>query len=113
MEIVDFSPPRARPIERYESVAAASVALGAGRGETRVHCVHFEPGGSIGEHPTGSAQLFLVVSGSGWVRGGDGRRLELGAGQGVWIERGENHSKGSDDGMTAIMVQVDERAPGP
>jgi quercetin dioxygenase-like cupin family protein len=38
--------------------------------------------------------------------GADGQRIELTAGQGVFFERGEHHSKGSDSGMTALMVQV-------
>ena len=38
--------------------------------------------------------------------GADGRRIEVTAGQGVFFERGEHHSKGSDSGMTVLMVQV-------
>jgi hypothetical protein len=65
-------------------------------------------GGEIGEPPTGFGQLFLVVEGSGWVASGRGRRVEVHAGQGVYFERGERHSKGSDRGMTVLMVQVTE-----
>jgi quercetin dioxygenase-like cupin family protein len=111
MEIVDFSSERAAPITRYQSVGASSVTLGDGTGEAHVHCLRFAPGGAIGRHPTGFAQLFLVVEGSGWVEGADGERVALSAGQGAWFARGESHAKGSDRGMTAVMIQVDELAP--
>jgi quercetin dioxygenase-like cupin family protein len=108
MKVVEFSSSQAQPIELFNSVSTASLPLGDGRGETHVHCVFFDAGGKIGEHPTGFAQLFLVIEGSGWAMGADGVRVELRAGQGVYFERGENHSKGSETGMTAIMVQVSE-----
>ncbi|HEX3556951.1 MAG TPA: hypothetical protein VIA62_27315 [Thermoanaerobaculia bacterium] len=50
----------------------------------------------------------IEFSRSGWAMGADGHRVELRAGQGVRFERGENRSKGSETGMTAIMIQVSE-----
>ena len=111
MRVVDFSRERAEPIERFDSVAATSVHVGDGEGEAHVYSVHFDAGGRIGTHPAGFGQLFLVVEGSGWVAGEDGQRVELCAGQGAYIARGEQHSKGSDTGMSAIMVQVRDLAP--
>jgi quercetin dioxygenase-like cupin family protein len=108
MKVIEFTRGQARPIELFESVSASSVQLGEGRGETRIHCVFFDAGGKIGKHPAGFAQMFLVIEGSGWATGADGRRVELNAGQGAYFERGENHSKGSETGMTAIMIQVSE-----
>jgi hypothetical protein len=57
--------------------------------------------------------LFLVVGGSGWVSGPDGEPRPLGVGRGVYIARGEMHAKGSDTGMTAIMVQLADLAAAP
>ncbi len=111
MRIVEFDPERARPIEVYESAGASSLVLGDGAGETHVHYMHFEPGSVIGEHAAGFGQLFLVVSGSGWASGGDGVRHELAAGRGAFFERGERHAKGSDEGMTVIMVQTHDLHP--
>jgi len=96
----------AEPITSFGSVAAWSRLLADGRGEAHVHCVRFEAGGRIGEHPAGFAQLFVVIEGAGWAAGADGERAELRAGQCVLFERGERHSKGSDAGMTALTVQV-------
>lgn len=111
MKRLDFSRDRTAPIETFESVGTSAVRLGTGEGETRVYCLRFDPGGRIGRHPTARAQLFLVVEGAGWVSGGDGRVEPLSAGQGAWFARGEMHAKGSDSGMTAIMVQVTDLEP--
>lgn len=108
MRLIDFSTVPTKAITLFDSVAASSQMVAGGRGDTYVHCLRFEPGGKIGEHPTGFGQLFLVIEGSGWAMGADGRRMELTAGQGVFFERGERHSKGSDSGMTVLMVQVTE-----
>jgi quercetin dioxygenase-like cupin family protein len=111
VKIIDFSAERAEPIARFASVGASSVRLGDGHGEAHVYCVRFEPGGKIGEHPTGFGQLFLVVEGAGWVSGQDGVRVELMVGQGAYFARGELHAKGSDVGMTAIMIQIQDLEP--
>ena len=92
----------------FDSVAASSQLILGGSGETHVHCLRFEPGGRIGKHPTGFGQLFLIIEGSGWAMDADGQRIELTAGQGVFFERGEHHSKGSESGMTVLMVQVSD-----
>ena len=107
MEVVDFTPARARPIELFGSVRAASVPLGNGSGEVHVYAVRIAPGGSIGRHEAGFDQLFLVVEGSGWAEGDDGVRVDLPAGRGAFFRRGEMHAKGSEGGLAAIMVQTE------
>jgi quercetin dioxygenase-like cupin family protein len=106
MRVIEFSRERALPIEQFDSRAASAVHLGDGAGEAHVYCLHFEAGGGVGEHVAGFDQLFLVVSGEGWAAGADGRRVKLSAGEGAFFERGETHSKGSDAGMVAVMVQA-------
>ena len=111
MKIVDFSPERAESIAQFGSIGASSVRVGDGQGEAHVYCVRFAPGGRIGEHPTGFGQLFLVIEGSGWISGQDGVRVAIAAGCTAYFPRGEQHAKGSDVGMIAIMVQVRELTP--
>ncbi len=111
MTVVECARADARPIELFDAVAAFNLRLGGGHGELHVYCVYVEPGGSIGAHPAGFAQLFLVVNGAGWAAGPDGERVALAAGQGVYIAPGEVHTKGSEPGMTAIMVQADYLQP--
>ncbi len=106
MRLIQLSPADAEPISLFAATGASSRLLADGDGEAHVHWLQFEPGGQIGQHPTGFGQLFIVVEGSGWVAGGDGRRVELRAGEAAYFERGERHSKGSDRGMKVIMVQI-------
>ena len=74
-----------------------------------VHVVVIEvgPGGVVARHPAVVAQLFVVVSGNGWVSGADGAREGISAGQAVLWEPGEEHESGSDEGMTALVVEAE------
>jgi quercetin dioxygenase-like cupin family protein len=113
MRIVRVNPESALPITNYESVAASGVPIADGAGEAHVYSIVFEPGGSIGPHEANFGQLFLPVRGSGWVAGEDGERRPVRPGEGGYISRGEVHSKGSQEGMTALMIQVHELVPYP
>jgi quercetin dioxygenase-like cupin family protein len=90
----------------YEVKLASSITLAEGEGEAHAYVLFFEPGGEIGPHEAGFGQLFFAVSGTGWVAGGDAVRLPLAEGQAALVERGEVHAKGSDTGLTALMIQV-------
>lgn len=111
MQVFRFSHSDATPIQKYESSGAAALPIASGHGDTHVNYVQFEPGGVIGPHPTGFAQLFIVSQGSGWVAGEDGVRTPISTGQYAYYRKGELHSKGTDKGMAAIMVQVDSLNP--
>ncbi|WP_245752285.1 cupin domain-containing protein [Planifilum fulgidum] len=50
-------------------------------------------------------QLFLVVSGSGRVRGEASDRVPIRAGEAVFWEAGEGHESGTETGMTAIVIE--------
>jgi quercetin dioxygenase-like cupin family protein len=75
--------------------------------EAHVVVIEVGPGGVVARHPAVVAQLFVVVRGSGWVSGGEGGREEIGAGEAVLWEPGEEHESGSDIGMTALVVEAD------
>jgi quercetin dioxygenase-like cupin family protein len=113
MHLLDFTPGHGAPISVFDSHGSVAQPLGEGRGEGHVYCVRIEPGGEIGSHEAGFGQLFLVIAGSGWVSGPDGVARPLGVGWGAYIPRGEVHAKGSDTGVTAIMVQLTELAVAP
>ena len=111
MRLIEFSRNCAQPVELFASASASSVHLADGHGDAHVYCMYFGPGGIVGEHSAGPCQLFLVVDGSGWVAGADASRVALTAGQGAFFENGERHSKGSEVGMTVLMVQVSTLEP--
>ena len=95
----------------YEVKLASSLELAEGEGEAHAYIVYLEPGGEIGPHEAGFGQLFVALSGAGWVAGGAGERVPLAQGQAAFIARGEIHSKGSETGLTALMVQVRDLTP--
>jgi hypothetical protein len=72
MQLLSFGPKDGTPITTYHSHRALAVPLGSGRGEGHIYCIYLGPGGEIGPHESGFAQLFLVLAGSGWVSGADG-----------------------------------------
>jgi quercetin dioxygenase-like cupin family protein len=90
----------------YEVKGTSSIEFAEGSGEAHGYVLYFDPGGEIGPHEAGFGQLLLALAGDGWVAGGDGERLPLAEGEAAFIRRGEIHSKGSETGMTALMVQV-------
>jgi quercetin dioxygenase-like cupin family protein len=92
-----------------EVTAAGSLSAWGRRLAKEAHVVVIEvgPGGVVGRHPAVVAQLYVVVRGSGWVSGGEGGREPIGAGEAVLWEAGEEHESGSDQGMTAIVVEAD------
>jgi quercetin dioxygenase-like cupin family protein len=107
MKLLDLGSERAEPITNFDSTGVSSVKGAAGSGNGHVYSLHFEPGGQIGRHPAGPAQLFFVVEGRGWVEGEDGVRREIRAGEAASFAPGELHAKGSEPGMVAVMVQLD------
>lgn len=106
IRLVDFTRQSARSIEQFASSGASSVALVHGNGESHAYAVYFVPGGTVGPHPAGFDQLFLVIEGSGWVAGADGVRISVGTNHGAFVPKGEVHSKGSETGMLALMLQA-------
>jgi quercetin dioxygenase-like cupin family protein len=76
-------------------------------GEAHAVVIELEAGGIVGRHPAASAQLFVVVGGSGWVSGADDLRIQISAGEAVLWEPGEEHESGSDEGMTVLVVEAE------
>jgi quercetin dioxygenase-like cupin family protein len=108
LSLLNFFNEQAEAITAFSSQGASAVALAHGSGLSHAYAVHMAAGGEIGPHPAGFDQLFLVVQGSGWVAGQDGLRQSLGTFQGVFIPRGEVHSKGSASGLVAVMLQAEQ-----
>ena len=113
MEILGFSASLAERIGQrpYDVKLASSIKLAEGEGEAHAYVIYFEPGGIIGPHEAGFGQILFTVAGSGWVAGADDQRIALAEGEAVFVSRGEMHSKGSESGMTAFMVQVRDMTP--
>jgi hypothetical protein len=104
MQIFQFDR-REKIIEYHGSQGLRATRIARGDGEVRLTCLALEPDGVIGTHPAAVAQLFLVISGAGWIAGPDGARVPVAAGQGVRWEEGEIHTTGTDTGLVALAVE--------
>jgi quercetin dioxygenase-like cupin family protein len=95
-----------------EVTAPGSLSARVRRLAPSAHVVVIEvgPGGVVARHPAVVAQLYVVVRGSGWVSGADGERQEIRAGEALVWEAGEEHESGSDEGMTALVVEAESFA---
>ena len=106
MRIIDLDSLVTAPIIEYQSTRAAATSIARGRGDAHIHWLRFEPGGVIGPHPAGPAQILIPVEGRGWAAGPDAVRQSIAPGQVALIASGEVHSKGSEEGMNALMIQL-------
>jgi quercetin dioxygenase-like cupin family protein len=76
-------------------------------GSVKAACFHLPAGGSIVFHEATVPQLFCVVAGSGWVTAADRERVAVAAFDAAFWEAGELHEAGSDEGMSAVVLDVD------
>jgi quercetin dioxygenase-like cupin family protein len=65
----------------------------------------FEPGGRIRRHPGTYPQIIAVLEGSGEVSGANAVDEPLGAGEAVFLHKGEDHEMRSEDGLTALILE--------
>lgn len=82
-----------------------------GAEKVRVHVARFEKDSLLGWHPTKIWQVFMVIEGSGWVRGEDHVQHPISMGQAVLLHPGEEHDSGSEAGMSVLILgsSVDPR----
>ncbi len=112
MKIYRFTQDTGSSIDKYNSHAASYSRICEISQPGSVGCIYIEPEGIVGLHAAPVPQLFLVVQGTGWVRGEDGARIPVREGDGVFWDRGESHESGSAGGMVAMTLQSDKLGPG-
>jgi quercetin dioxygenase-like cupin family protein len=112
VRILDLDPERARPIDRFESIAARHLGVARLAGRGGLGLIHLGPGGVLGRHPAAAPQLFYVIQGDGWVSGADGERIEIGPGQAALWDANEEHESGTTTGMTAVVLEIEKIEPG-
>lgn len=112
MQLFRFDAAVARPITQFSSASVAIAPIARPESsDSQLVAMHFTAGGHLGRHPARGAQLFLVVAGAGWVAGADGARMAIGAGMAALWEPDEAHESGSDQGMTAIVLEAESLDP--
>ena len=110
MRLIHFDATVGRQIDRYESEFTLSPLTPPGEG-FKAACFHIPAGGVVGFHEATVPQLFCVVSGSGWVTGADRERVPVGPFEAAFWEAGEWHESGSDEGMTAVVLEGESVEP--
>lgn len=98
-------------IERFDSSGVGMTFLPFVDGATRsvVNVAHLAAGGTLGEHPATTTQVFAVVSGEAVVSSGSGadaERRRLTAGQAVVWERCEVHQTWAVTDVVATIVEA-------
>jgi len=96
---------REKLVQRFGSKGLLATRIAAGDGKVSLTCLTLEPGGVIGAHPATGSQLFLVTEGEGWAAGPDGRHFEIRTGWAVRWDAGEEHTTGTETGLTALAVE--------
>jgi quercetin dioxygenase-like cupin family protein len=114
VNIYRFDAGTARSIDQFNShdVGITPILRMKEKGDfLHIGCIHLQPDSVLGFHPAGCPQLFLVVSGSGWVRNDISGKVPVFKGQAVYWEEGEGHESGSETGMIAIVIEAPEMHP--
>lgn len=108
MRLIRFDSDAGRPVHAFGSEGLVISPVLRGKGAAHVGCMHLAADGFVGRHEATEPQLFLCIAGEGWVEGEDGQRLPLQVGTAACWARGEPHAAGTEKGMVAIVVAVDE-----
>jgi mannose-6-phosphate isomerase-like protein (cupin superfamily) len=110
LRVFDFDSEPARLIAQFGSERANVTPLTVPEGEAHVVCIRLGTAGVLGRHAGRIDQLFVVVQGEGWASGAGGDRVPISAGSAVYWAAGEEHETGSDNGLTAIVVESERIA---
>jgi len=111
LKIYTCSKEQGKKVEKYQSHLATYVKMIQTNEAATIGYMYIDGEGTVGHHPAPIPQLFIVVEGKGWVTGGDQKRVSIKRGEAAMWEKGEWHTSGSEEGMTAIVIQSEELHP--
>lgn len=111
MKLFRFDQQVGKKIDRFNSVHATISRIVRTPESVHIGCMHLEAEGVVGYHPAVVPQLFLVVSGEGWVRGEGDERMPISAGQAAYWIAGEGHESGTQTGMVALVIEGEGLEP--
>ena len=111
MKIFNFDKDSGREITNFDSKHAIFSRIIQHKKSVHIGCFHIGAEGVVGSHPATVHQLFLVLSGQGWVVGKEGVKYHIQAGRAAYWEPEEIHESGSEEGMTVIVIEGDDLVP--
>ncbi|KAA0546584.1 cupin [Bacillus sp. BGMRC 2118] len=110
MKLFTFSKEIGKEIKAFGSNFVMS-RIGTGEEGFHVGCMYLDKNDVIGRHDAVTSQLFLVVSGEGWVSGADHEKVRINVGEAAFWEKGESHEAGSETTMIAIVIEAESLNP--
>src|SRR5262249_15434232 len=111
MKLGTFEPPIEKQITQFGSQNLKGLRIAQTTHATNVTCLQLGANGLVGRHQAVNNQLFLVVTGSGWVCGDNEKEIPISAGQGAFWQAGEWHTTRTEQGLTAIVVEGPDVIP--
>jgi len=104
MRILDLDQVASRTVTQFGSSGFRVGRVGAVQ-PGHVTVLSLDAGGHVGRHPAVGGQLLVVLSGTARVVGGAGEAAEIGPGQAVWWDAGEDHETRAADAVSALVVE--------
>ncbi|MBH5317654.1 cupin [Paenibacillus sp. GSMTC-2017] len=111
MRIFDFSKEAGQNITSYESKESIISKIVKHNKQIYIGCIYIGQEGVVGLHKAPISQLFLVINGEGWVSGDEGIKVKVSSGTAAFWTAEEQHESGSDQGMTAIVIESEDLEP--
>lgn len=107
MQIYNFSKEVGKSIEAFGSQQLFISRILSAAVSPHVGCMHLGVKGFVGWHQTPIPQLFLVISGEGWVRAGGDVEVPITAGYAAYWDKDEWHETRTDTGLTAMVIEAE------
>lgn len=105
MKIYNFGSGNGKDIHAFGSQNLVMTRILSSSDELQAGCMHLGPNGVVGYHQATAPQLFMVVSGEGFVKGDENEEQRIQAGSAAYWEAGEWHETRTEQGLTAIVIE--------
>jgi hypothetical protein len=107
MGVIHFTHGATDPLKGFDASGASFLPLGCGNGNSHISCLHLETGAEISSPSLSHAAALLCVHGRITVTT-PFARIDVHAGMGAVLEKGEPYSLTSDEGAILLIVESQE-----
>ncbi|MDR0269974.1 cupin domain-containing protein [Paenibacillus sp.] len=105
MKIYNFGSENGKDIHAYGSKQLVMTRILSSSADLQTGCMHLGPNGVVSYHQATTPQLFLVISGEGFVKGYENEEQRIQAGSAAFWEAGEWHETRTEHGLSAIVIE--------
>jgi mannose-6-phosphate isomerase-like protein (cupin superfamily) len=106
MRIYRFDPEVGKEDDQFGSLKAIIARVVQMDDEAKINAIYLQPNKSMSHQQAMTQQLFLIVKGNGWVRSESDKILAITEGQAMLWEKDEWHESGTENGMTAVIIET-------